>query len=318
MDVPASATVVHGYAEIPWKIKRLAGESGKMESWISKSLREIHEGDAYASQALKAAVDSPYGKVLAGAAPGQRLVFGADQGSGIFYKIESFMVLGQDLFIQEAQARTPEQIRENGGAGSVGDVVAELNDVALKLRLRADGEVPNEVGVCVDGAFLPKALGASGENFALGIRLKEFPDVHFSVSTRVSNAGSQEEAIGDMKRRHKDAQRFALQSGHGAWYARIKFLRRGEREFNGGQGYEILARKPAQNGGAENHQFVFEGAGEVGNELRPAFSIEMDTGADYQEAARVLPSLTDKEALALWDKFLSSIRVRPTLATTKN
>jgi hypothetical protein len=312
IEVPATAIVIHGYAEVHWKIERLAGEAEKMQSWINRRLEEIEEEKIYAHKNLKHGPEAMYGKIVDGALPMQKLVFGVDRGAGIFYRIESFFRLGSDLFIQEAMARTSKQIEEDGGGGSINEVIAELNATAKKIRSRVEGEVFEDVGVCVDGAFIAKPLGEAGENFAIGFRFKEFPDVHFSINTRVSIGGAQQDIIDGVQRRQKDAERNARHGGYGAWYSGIKFLRRGEREFNGGKGYEFLVRKPAQGGGAENHQFVFEGGGEVNNELRPAFKIQMDTGAGDRHTARVPPSLTDEEAVALWDRLVSSIRIRPT------
>ncbi len=316
MDVPATAHVIFGYARVHSTIRRLPGAGGNADIQIQKRLDILEQERIYAHKMLKDGPEAKYGKVIDGALPTHKILVGVDLGSGVHYKLESYIKLGSDLFIQETKARTAEQIRENGGSGSFLDAVAELNHTAKNIRSRDENEVPSDTGVCIDGAFIAKPLAESGENFALGIRLNEFPDAHFSINTRVSDRDTEQETIDEIQRLQKDAERAAQRSGHGAWYAGIKFLRRGEREFNGGRGYEILARKPAQGNGTENHQFVFHGGGEANNELRPAFEMQLDTGAGKQQTARVPPSLTDEEAIALWDKLVGSIRVRPTSKKT--
>ncbi len=310
IDVPASAVVVYGFAEAPFSTKRLAGEGMKIHGWVVKRLEEIAKNNSYAMKELKEGPEAMYGKVVDGILPMQKIVFGVEKSTGSDYKVESFLRLDDDVFVQNAIAYAPEDAAKYGH--SVSETVRELNEGAKNLRPRVDDEIPDDVGVCIDGAFISKPLGVIGENFSLGIRLKEFPDVHFSINTRVNRRDLQQETIDGVQRRQKEAEDYARRSGHGAWYASIKFLRRGEREFNGGKGYEILARKPAQGDGTENHQFVFEGGGEANNELRPAFEMQLDTGANNQQTARVPPSLSDEEAVALWDKLVSAIRVRPT------
>ncbi|WP_298234339.1 T6SS immunity protein Tli4 family protein [uncultured Azohydromonas sp.] len=310
IDIPATATAVYGFSETPLPTERLAGEGARIQEWIDKRLKKIEEDSDYALSDLKEGHEAMYGKVINGLLPMQKIVFGAEDGTGSAYKIESFIRVGNDVFVQSTIANTSRYAAKYGE--SVPEAVMQLNDSARALRLRADDEIPDDVGVCIDGAFISKPLGIGGENFSLGVRLNEFPDVHFSIATRINSRDKQQETIDNVQRRQKEAEKFAQRSGYGAWYANIKFLRRGEREFNGSRGYELLARKPAQGSGTENHQFVFEGGGETKNELRPAFDMQMDTGASNQQAARVPPSLSDEEAVALWDKLVSSIRVRPT------
>ena len=310
MNVPLNVEVVYGDARVHSRIERIPGWGEKMEEWLSRRLKNIEQEKDYAYEDLTEGGDALYGKIVNGVLPEQKIVFGVDKASGSAYRVESVIRLGNDLFVQETVANVARYAGKYGNA--VSEAVKRLNEVAMNLRIRAEDEIPGEVGVCIDGAFISKPLGVSGENFRLGVRFKDFPDVHFSIDTRVSNVDIERETIGDVLRRQQDAESDACCSGHGAWYAGIKFLRRGERGFNGGKGYELLARKPAQGDGAENHQFIFEGGGEANNELRPAFDMQMDTGADEQHTARVRPSLTDEEAVALWDALISSIRVRPT------
>ncbi|MCL1861383.1 MAG: T6SS immunity protein Tli4 family protein, partial [Proteobacteria bacterium] len=45
--------------------------------------------------------------------------------------------------------------------------------------------------------------------------------------------------------------------------------------------------------------------------LRPAVTLKLYTGVVENTRASVQPSLTDDEAIAMWDKLTSTIRVRP-------
>jgi hypothetical protein len=44
--------------------------------------------------------------------------------------------------------------------------------------------------------------------------------------------------------------------------------------------------------------------------LQPEFDIKLDTGVKDNQTANTKPSLTDEEAVAVWDKLTSSLRVR--------
>jgi hypothetical protein len=103
----------------------------------------------------------------------------------------------------------------------------------------------------------------------------------------------------------------------GSWYTRVKFLRRSPRELGNWKGFEALARKPAQEGNTESHQFAFVSLGALHDPLQPSLDIQLDTGVKDDKTASIAPSLTDEEAVALWDKLTSSIRVRPTSDATK-
>lgn len=71
---------------------------------------------------------------------------------------------------------------------------------------------------------------------------------------------------------------------------------------------------PAIRGGHERHEFKFYSSGEVNDPFHPEIDIELETGVKDNRKAGQPPSLTDAEALALWDKLLGSIRVRQVAA----
>jgi hypothetical protein len=78
------------------------------------------------------------------------------------------------------------------------------------------------------------------------------------------------------------------------------------------KGFEALARKPAQGNNTDSHQFAFVSLGAVNDPLQPSLDVQFDTGVKDDQTASVKPSITDEEAVALWDKLIGSIRVRPT------
>lgn len=66
--------------------------------------------------------------------------------------------------------------------------------------------------------------------------------------------------------------------------------------------------------GNYGHRFMWETAhNKTDSVFTPDMSIEMSTGRNLH-GTTVDASLTDAEALVLWDKMLSSLRVRPIVA----
>jgi hypothetical protein len=295
VDVPASATVVYGPTDVGYPIEYFPGEGAKVEQRVAEQLQEVEKDRIFLSKD-DIAEFSLFGKVIDGAVSGQKLVFGTKDQA--MYSIDSFIPLGNDLFVQHAS-----------GVISKDDSINSLNTVAKLLRLRPENEVPTEPGACIEGGFV--AWRPQFENISLGVRLKEFPDVHFSV--RVSKNQKWLVESSALEPRLKAAEKDG-----GSWYSRIKFFRRGPRELGNWKGSEALARIPAQENTVEAHEFAFVSLGAVNDSLQPSLDIKLDTGVKDDQTASVKPSVTDEEAVALWDKLTSSLRVRPTGDSAKN
>jgi hypothetical protein len=139
----------------------------------------------------------------------------------------------------------------------------------------------------------------------LGVRLKEFPDVHFSIE--VNKNGNFLIESSRLEPRLKAAEKDA-----GSKYSRIVFLRRGERHLGQWHGEEALARMPAQEKSSDAHEFLFLSLGAVNDPFLPKLDVQLNTGVKDNKTANAHPSLSDEEAVALWDKLITSIRVRPT------
>jgi hypothetical protein len=289
VEVPATATVVHGPADVDLPIEYRPGEGDKVAELVAVQLGEVEKERRFLDKA-DIATFSMFGKVIDGVMPGQKLVFGSKDHAT--YSIDSFIPVGKDLFIQHADT-----------AVSKDEVIKSFNTLATLLRPRGENEVPLEPGACIDGGFVP--WQPEFERFALGVRLKEFPDVHFSIQV-IKNQNHLVESSA-LEPRLNGAEKDG-----GSWYSRIKFFRRGPRELSNWKGFEALARKPAQENTAESHEFAFVSLGAVSDSLQPKLDIKLDTGVKDDQTASVKPSLTDEEAVALWDKLTTSIRVRPT------
>ena len=148
------------------------------------------------------------------------------------------------------------------------------------------------------------------ERVRIGVRLKEFPDVHLSVD--VHKNGNKLEQSARLELLLKEGEEMAKAQGHGDAYARIKTFRRGARQLGPWKGFEMVALKPAYKDDTDAHEFYFHSLGAVHDPLQPQLDVRLDSGVKNNKTARTKPSITDEEAVALWDKLIGTIRVRQT------
>lgn len=296
IDVPATAEVVYGPAHIGGEITRIPNKGEEIASRVTARLAEIEE-QKYLAERDRFGPDSLYGKTIAGQMPGQILVFG--RADGVSYRVDSYIRVGNDLYIQEAYPFLEK--------ASYSAAIDNLNSVATRLQERRDAIVPSAPGLCIDGAFVVDVGRQEFEWVTAGVRFKEFDDVHFSVSMAKKDEFIEADAL---EPRLQQAQQDASRTGHGGWYSRIRILREGERQIGKWKGVEALARKPALDDAEESHEFAFVSHGEPKNPLLPVLDVKLDSGVLGNKAGARKPSITDEEAVAIWDRITNSIRVR--------
>ncbi|CBJ40142.1 conserved exported protein of unknown function (plasmid) [Ralstonia solanacearum CMR15] len=310
IDVPATAAVVYGPVSANDRIERLPDEGDKLDEYVAKRETELKSQLRYPrTKGL-----NRYEKTLDGRMRGQKIVAGFRDFDGSFFKVESYIRLGQDLYIEETEApvepyKLTGQEPEKSVIASLSDAIEDLNVTARNLHARAEDEIPTAPGVCLDGAFLDDSSGwLTHERIPLGIRLKEFPDVHISIDAS-RNQGRLIESSA-LEPRLKRAEANTIRMGGGDWYRQIKMLRRGDRQIEGWTGYEALGHLPEQEGVSEHHDFKFMSLGHPTDPLKPLLDVQMQTGVADNMIGQHRPSITDEEAVALWDKLTSTIRVR--------
>ena len=299
IDVPNEATVVYGPARVPVYLTRIEGQGAELDSVVKRAIAKVHTDRELARGGLTGE-KSMLGKVLPGIGEQHKLVIGIGRGEFSNYNVQSFIRLNDDLFVQEYEI--------NGEGDAFAEAVALLTDVARSLRSRANDEIPNEPGICLDGAFLQEPSRYILEEVTLGIRLKKFDDVHITIEMTKKDIFIESDAL---EPRLKHAKQGAIASGMGQWYSRIKFLRSGYRHLGGWEGFEVLTHKPAQKFEGENHEFAFQSHGEPKNPLLPVLQIELHTGVKANRTGGTKPSISDEEAIFLWDTVIGSIRPRP-------
>jgi len=292
MQIPNSATVVYGPAEADTPIEFAAGQADRLGERLAARVAQVEQERKFMQEGDLGRLPL-FGKVVDGAVPGQKVVYGSKDQLG--YTIHSFVPLGADLFVQHLDTVLPDENR-----------IATMNRIAGALRPRADADIPGEAGSCIEGGFVP--LDQTYERVTIGVRFKEFADVHLSVEVHKNGERLQQHA--DLDSLRNQARKQAESSGVGAVFSSIKVLRRQERQVGNWQGLEIITRNPAYKDDTENHELRYLSAGAVNDALQPRLDVRLDTGLKNNRRARARPSLSDEETMALWDKLLGTIRVR--------
>lgn len=300
LDVPSKASTSYGRVDAPYEIIRYRDGASKLSDTVDEYRTKI-----YASRVRGelAKADNVLGKLLKGSTENTQIFFDRSPMASDRYALKSFVTLRDDLYIIFGNSYA--------SANDLRSAVEELNQASSLLRPLSEAEVNATPGFCIDGAFVLNSNKPEVERVQFGIRLSEFPDIHFSLEMTRKDARVYSDAL---EPRLVEAERQANESGHGDWYRRIKQLRRGEATYVPWQGYELLARLPPQGNVKEYHQFNFVSLGEPNNEYQPTVDIEMVTGVSGNTRGKIAPSITDEEAIYIWQKLLNSLRVRPIAA----
>lgn len=302
VDVPASATVAWGRTIVPLDVTIYHDGVEGVKGLAQKSIDELKSEKAiYLNNIpLLISVDDmrqPEGKIVTG--------YDGFEAIGML-KISGYFRMNNDGLIIDA--RPLEEQKD--------ETIADIKSMARRLRQRADDEAPAEPGNCLDKAFLPDSPDDEnnhpGEFISIGFRLKEFPDAHLSIEVRPTPRNSERETLQAKWERMKEPLTPELDKVFG----KVKYFRESPRQIRDWTtGYEVLTRAPDEEGVHSFHDFELRFIGVPHDPFKPYASIQLQTGVGDNAAGAIKASLTDEEAVALWDKITSTIRVRPTSAT---
>ncbi|MGO4478312.1 T6SS immunity protein Tli4 family protein [Massilia sp. 2TAF26] len=305
VDVPASTTVVWGGVDIPLGVNVYPNGVEEVNGLAQKLINELKSEKAIYLNDIPLLISVENLKD-----PDGQIVTGYDGFEAIgALKINGYFKLNDDGVIIDA--RPLKDRRESA--------TARIKSMARRLRLRAENEIPTEPGNCIEYAFLPDEPGPPkeppAELLSIGFRLKEFPDVHLSIQIRPSNPHySESDSLEwQLERLEKDLK--AEDPNHPM--LKTVYFRRGPRQIHDWvNGFEGLSRSPEQSTVHSVHDFAIAFRGVAGNYLKPFADIRMQTGVANNAIGATKASLTDEEAIAVWDKITSTIRLRPTGTTT--
>lgn len=307
IDLPTSAHVNWGTSGIPLKVTVHKVKGGQISQWVTEREDELKKEPRYPSdENLKL-----YLETISGPAREQKSIVSQQSfdSTGLL-RIDSYFQMGPDLISVNAFLLAREK----------SEVIAEINDVAQRLRPREAEEVPSEAGTCIDGAFMVDPSSgvrqpSEGEHIQIGFSLKDIPDFTLSIHVLPGNSTPSE----------SNTFKYQLEKTSKApngTFVKGTILRKDDRRLpDWPDGFEALFRTGGAEGKTEtmypHHEFLMDFHGETGNVLRPQATVEMYTGVANNKIGATKTSLTDAEAIALWDKLTSSIRVRPVKAAPK-
>jgi hypothetical protein len=181
---------------------------------------------------------------------------------------------------------------------------------AKSLRLRTEDDIPSEEGYCIDHGFMASSFYGDQEMISAGIYLPSLPDVTFSISSNkdaYSDYSKEEFARIKVEELSLLARIRQAQEQQGSNYPDRTLLREGKRDVQHWHGEESLIRRPD---GTHDFEWGFVGTPkDVANP--PEFGAAMFTKVEHNMVgAAKTASLSDDEAVALWDQLLSGLKFR--------
>lgn len=304
VDVPASATVAWGDVSVPLGVDVYpdgADEVKELEQkFIDKLKSEKNINKNYVPLLLAIdEISQPEGKIVTGY---------EDFESLDDLKINGYFRMNKDGVVIDSRPMRDEK----------DETIAEIKSIARRLRRLPENEIPTEPGNCIEYAFLPDDPTADkahlGELIRIGFRLKEFPDTHLSIFVGPSNPYYNESD--SLKWQLERLEKRMKAEDPNNPNLKTRYLRRGDRRIHDWVGgFEGLSHTPDQPEAHPIHDFGMDFRGMPSDPYKPYADIRMQTGVFDNVAGATKATLTDEEAIAVWDRITSTIRVRPTTTT---
>ncbi|SAL33090.1 T6SS immunity protein Tli4 family protein [Caballeronia humi] len=189
---------------------------------------------------------------------------------------------------------------------SLNDVPEKTNlvmDLIRKVRGRADDEIPAEPGVCFLGGFLPRKA-ANGEDISVLFAMKDRTDAFFTLQTNTDLRELPRDTLlnrlPDIRSKIKDPN------------ANGRIIRSGTVQVGGIKAEELLL-SGTTTARIAGHVFTLEANTATSGSMTPYLVLDMGNGSINTFARNGIQkaSLTDGEAIALWDTVSRTLRPRP-------
>jgi hypothetical protein len=294
LEVPVDAQLIWGSASFPSKIEVIKGGLERSKQRIDDDIKKIKKEDDTADITF-------YGK-------------GPVEGSWQIRYYEDDLSKKYGLHFFNTYVSIDDFTFLLGGSVGKGNTeesaVAREASRAKSLRARAADEVPSEPGYCIEHGFMADSFYSNQEMVNAGIYIPSLPDVTFSISSNKDAYGDYppedfektERAELSLLARIKQAQ-----ADQGIHYPSRTVLREGKRDVQHWHGEESLIKR--KDG---THDFEWALVGKPRDVANPSeFGAQMYTKVEHNMVgAAKAASLSDEEAVALWDKLLSGLKFR--------
>jgi hypothetical protein len=300
VEVPLEAELITGSVGLPSVVKTMNGGLEASKVWIARDIAKI-KADNDTAEIL-------YNGIGPVEASWQVRYFEDEYNKkrGALY-FQTYINKGGFTFLIDDSVRLEKKFDEKMDTEAA---AARRQAVfATNLRLRVEDEVPAESGFCIKHAFIPDKLYSDQETANAGLFLPSLPDVTFSIS-------SNKDAYGDYPpvefQKYKPElsllYRIAeAKKEQGMHYPSRTVLREGKRNVQHWHGEQSLIKRAD---GVHDFEWAFVGTPrDVANPSE--FGVTMFTKVEHNTVgAAKAASVTDEEALALWDKLLSGLKFR--------
>ena len=175
------------------------------------------------------------------------------------------------------------------------DYFRGFKEMLRSIQPRRPDEIPTVSGSCFDGAILLDGPNRDYSDLVMTTGIwPDRPDVRFQLAILDNGPNPDPPLLTRLE--HANALR-----GPGV-------LRSRDRTVGGLKGQEQLERVTERNG-TEGHLFIWETQGEANRWDLPQIRVEMSSGEGPKAPQDT--SLTDQDALALWDQIVDSLHWRP-------
>jgi hypothetical protein len=293
IQVPHEAQLVIGSVGAPSDVEVIDGDFESNRHLIAADIAKIKEGDT------ASVVYSGFGPIEFS---WQVRYFESDflKKEGALY-FKTYLSKGDLTFFYGGAIK---EQNDNEAAA-----IARQAALAKNLRLRSAEEVPLEPGFCIGKGFVANNSYGEQEMANAGLFLPSLPDVTFSIS-------SNKDAYGDYppdefeKYRPELSLLYRIEQAkkeQGMHYPSRTVLREGKRDVQHWHGEESLIKRAD---GVHDFEWAFVGTPrDVANPSE--FRVVMFTKVQHNTVgAAKAASVTDEEAVALWDKLLSGLKFR--------
>jgi hypothetical protein len=217
------------------------------------------------------------------------------------YKIK-LSITGFD-FTKSTLRDTP-SVKKMSTQNDVPEKARLVFDLLGQVRGRPDDDIPSAPGVCFLGGYIPgKANEKEKENISMQFVVRSQPDVSFSVET---DSDIQEET--SLLQRGDQINAMLKDTDGG------RTIRKGYVDLTGLIAEEwLMAGKSPW--GVQGQSFMLEANSKIGSSTTPLVGVDMRNGWPPPEADRNrvshAASLTENQAIALWDSVSRTLRPRP-------
>ena len=295
VELPEQTEQIMGFQQIAGGFKQFSMATYKEPGQLLQA-----EWAKAASESKTAEIVTP---ITAGPVPGAKYFWFYDVGyakRNDVRLLDGAIPIGPRLYLYEGMASKNERL-------SPEDLFRRMSDLMRGMRAWDGASVPHEPGVCIDGAFIHEPTHRFQEIMSSGFVFPSLPDVHFSVMSNKNASTEAENGIG-LLRSVQLAQRDAGLLGLFGGYP-YSFLRRGKRTLHGlWEGEEVLSRSTRD----QALRFEWQLVGQRGNVARPAhLDVSLSTRVQDNRVGQARSSsLSDEQAVALWDRLLENIKFR--------